>query len=289
MIRRAVAAAVAVALTVVGCGRGSGPEHDVLAALREVDGVKRASNVPWLIRAGDHIFSVRLEKNPTPDTLSEVLKAYGRTAPALRSTDIALYVRWKAGDQDREISGWGVTMPDDAYVRAAADWPTDVQMRAGFYSAQGFVVSVRTDDDQFAGLLHRIAGLNLQGDDVGVYSPRYKVSWADTPPVARFDAAVAAAPSITELKVRQATFEGEVDKTSARWDAPASDVRPEIEALVDLWAAAPTREGLGIRTSDGQWADLDNKVCPDPAEPLAVELWAYAQRPGHRIVAAPDC
>ncbi|WP_425310516.1 hypothetical protein AADG42_17745 [Ammonicoccus fulvus] len=278
-------------LLLPGCGRSSDPDKVVMQTLRDIDGVRKVWTMPWLLRQPDHMFVVELEKDPSADLLSEVIRAYGSAVRRLPADEVALYLRWKSGDQDREITGFGISMPSDDQVRAVADWPTDLTMRAGFYPAQGLVVSVKVADADFPAQLHRVAGLRLKADQAGVSSDRYQVGWDSTPPVARFDAAFAAAPTVSQLRVSQSNHEVVIDSITAKWEQPSDAVRPEMEALVDVWAASPTPLALTLRVGPDTQAALDNRTCPDPESklPLTQELWEYAERPGHRIVLAPDC
>lgn len=184
-----------VMLVLPGCGRSTDPEKVITESLRDITGVRKASTMPWLIRAPDYLFLVDLDDDPTADTLAEVIRVYG-------------------------------------------------------------------------------------------------ASWEDTPPVARFDAAFGAAPTVSELRVSQTDHDIMIDTVAAEWEQPSDAVRPEMEALVDVWAASPTPLALTLRVGPDAQAALDNRTCPDPESnklPLTQELWEYAQRPGHRIVLAPEC
>lgn len=279
-------------LALPGCGRGPDPEKTIVESLRAIPGVRKAATMPWLLRAPDYLFTVDLDDDPTADTLAEVIRVYGATVTALPSGNVEVYIRWRNGDQKREIKGWGFQVPTAEQAKAVADWPRDLQMRGGFYTSQGFVISVYASDADLPRVLARVSTAGLKGDDMGVYSDRFKVSWDTAAPVSNFEAARAAAPTATLFRVRQVSSPDGGDSIYAEWaEATPAAVRPEMEALTDVWAASPTPLRLELRVGGEVQAELHNDRCPDPttSRPLDAELWAYAQRPGHRIVLAPDC
>jgi hypothetical protein len=306
VLRRICAALLGVSMMLAFAGCSLVPDRpaEMLAGLKAVSGVAEATGYGMSGCCGgrNYHFTVHLVDDPSPDTLAGVVAAYGVGLEPLKVESSEFTLQWNQGEIARQLRILSGTeknrkMPDVKYLRGMATWPTNLPLSASA-DVLGFKISLTSDDSSFLSDLAKMAAAHLDAQNLEAYSNRYSVSWDHgDPPIDLFDSVAKVAPDASKVSVGTvANQPGMQDSIQTTWLAASStpdsvaaaSVLTQMHAVTDIWANVTSPLLLSLKLGTTYQVELVNTKCPSRMGPRNVEFWEYANRVGHRVVAAPS-